>query len=412
MNKSTVLKIFIVIIIIVIIVIGILLSFLNINKENTQSENKEINEEQEDVTIEQQNNFVEVNEEGQFYNALHYINLYFSFIEDENNQAIKDTEYPKTMNANNEIQELEDAKFYAEKAYYKDFDYNHSLYIFEGKLEKDENYLSYVFGVILDYENSTYAVIRGNTVEEIKKITVEYNIEKNDNNKYEYYNAETNEIINSIFENFKLKVKQNLTEEGFNLLDNNYKTVRFENIDEYYNYINERKEIIENSIIVSYKNTTINEKEKYILLDEYNNYYIFFVTGPMEYTVMLDNYTIIDDETMNEYNSLDNYSKAHTNVDIFLKMINSKDYKHAYEKLEDTEKDRNLNSLYKFKEYIEKNFYEVNYLEVNYVGENDDGSYLVNTTIRNNISSAADSMNKNFIVKLNEGTDFVMSFEI
>ena len=75
-------------------------------------------------------------------------------------------------------------------------------------------------------------------------------------------------------------------------------------------------------------------------------------------------------------------------------------------------KNGNLDSLDKFREYIENNFYETNYLDVNYVEENDDGNYIVNTTLKNNISSAADSMEKNFVVKLNEGTDFVISFEI
>ena len=137
MKKSTILKIIIIFIISIIIVIGILLYFLNINKKSSKSENNEINKKQdEDVTIEQQNSFAEVNEEGKFYNTLHCINLYFGFIRDENSQAVRDVEYSKTVNANNEIQELEDAKFYPERAYYKDFDYNHSLYIFDGKLEK------------------------------------------------------------------------------------------------------------------------------------------------------------------------------------------------------------------------------------------------------------------------------------
>ena len=61
---------------------------------------------------------------------------------------------------------------------------------------------------------------------------------------------------------------------------------------------------------------------------------------------------------------------------------------------------------------IENNFYETNYLYVNYVEEIEDGRFLVNTTLKSDISSAADSMEKNFIVKLNEGTDFVISFEI
>lgn len=405
MNKSTILKIIIILIISAIIVIGILLYFLNINKKSSESENNEINKEQEEnVTIEQQNNFAEVSGEGQFFSALHYINLYFNFIKDENNQAVRNVEYSKTVNVNNEIQELEYSKFYAEKAYYKDFDYSHSLYIFEGKLEKNQNYSNFVCGVIFDYENSTYAIIRKNTVEEIEKMNVEYNIEKNENNQYEYYDVENDEIINSIFENFKSKVNQNLLEEGFNLLDNEYKNARFNNINEYSNLIEERKEKIKNSTVINYKNTTVDDKEKYIVVDQYNNYYIFYITGPMKYTMMLDNYTIIDEETMNEYNNLDNYSKAHTCTDIFINMINNKDYEKAYSKTE-------FNSINDFEDYINNNFYNNNILEVKSVEESDD-IYTVTAKIYSDSTSDAQIMDKILKVKLkeNNGIDFDIIF--
>lgn len=146
--------------------------------------------------------------------------------------------------------------------------------------------------------------------------------------------------------------------------------------------------------------------------NEYKDQYVIFVNKNELSKVRLDNYTILTENYIDDYNSLDNSSKSHTDVDIFLKMINSKDYRQAYEKLEETEKDSNLNSLDRFKDYIENNFYETNYLYVNYVEEIEDGRFLVNTTLKSDISSAADSMEKNFIVKLNEGTDFVISFEI
>lgn len=403
MKKSTILKIIIIFIISIIIVIGILLYFLNINKKSSKSENNEINKKQdEDVTIEQQNSFAEVNEEGKFYNTLHCINLYFGFIRDENSQAVRDVEYSKTVNANNEIQELEDAKFYPERAYYKDFDYNHSLYIFDGKLEKNQNYSNFVCGVILDYENSTYAIIRKNTVEEVEKMNIESNIEINENNQYEYYNVENDEVIDSTFENFKSKVNQNLLEEGFNLLDNEYKNARFNNINEYSNFIEGRKDKIKNSTIINYKNTTVDDKEKYLVVDQYNNYYVFYITGPMKYTMMLDNYTIIDDETMNEYNKLDNYSKAHTCVDIFINMINNKDYQKAYSKTE-------FESMNEFEDFINNNFYDNNILEVKSVEENDD-IYTVTTKIYSDSTSDAQIMDKVFKIKLKENNE--MDFNI
>lgn len=405
MNKSTVLKIIIIFIISLIIFVGIILYILNSHKDEKKDENNEINNEQEEsVIIEQQTNLTEIKEESQFYNALHYVNLYFNFIIDENNQAIMNVVYDKTTNVKNEINELGDSKFYAEKGYYKDLDNNHSVYIFEGVLEKNEDYSNFVCALLIDYENSTYAIIRKNTVEEIDKMNLKYNIDKNDNNQYDYYNVEDDEIIKSIFENFKLKVNQNLLEEGFNLLDNEYKSAKFNSVNEYINFINERKENIKNSIVINYKVITIDEKEKYIMSDQYNNYYIFYVTGPMKYTMMLDNYTVIDDETVNEYNKLDNYSKAHTCVDIFVNMINGKDYEKAYSKTE-------FNSLNEFEKYVKNNFYENNIIEVESV-EEDDNMYIVNSKIYSDSNSDAQTSNKIFKIQLKEtnGIDFVIMF--
>lgn len=407
MSKSFILKIMIIVVICIILIIGA--SLYMFGKKKEQNENLEIveeSQEEEDTLIRKQEQLTEIEGESQFYNGLHYIDLYLNYIEEENEEAIVETSYSDGSEKNNtsEINKLKDSKFYAQSGYYKDYDENHSIYVYQGKLEKNNKYLVCVFGVIFDYQNSTYAIIRKDSVEDIDKMSLDFNIENKNNNYYEYYNAEESEIIEKTYNDFKAKVDQNLIEEGYNTLDSEYKNAKFTDINSYKYYINKRKDKIINSNIKNYKLSIVENKSKYIIVDQYNNYYIFYITGPMEYTMMLDNYTIVDEETMNNYNNLDKYSKAHTCVDIFINMINNEDYENAYLKT-------NFDSLSEFEKYIKNNFYEENTLEIEYVKE-EDNMYIVKAKVYSDSNKKTDPVYKNFKVQLKEENGIEFKIEV
>lgn len=281
-------------------------------------------------------------------------------------------------------------------------------------LNVGQNNVNYEFyKVKMNYKDCVYNIERIDC-QDVEDINIKDNneIEENKTKNYTYCFKDDEEIAEYKYETLKYQLMYD-TDNFYNLLESEYKTKKFNNeINNYKRYVSDNIEKLKNSILLKYKVDENDDIIEYIMENEYKNQYIIFVNKNEISKVRLDNYTILTENYIEDYNSLDNSSKAHTNVDIFLKMINSKDYKQAYEKLEETEKNGNLDSLDKFREYIENNFYETNYLDVNYVEENDDGNYIVNTTLKNNISSAADSMEKNFVVKLNKGTDFVISFEI
>ena len=151
--------------------------------------------------------------------------------------------------------------------------------------------------------------------------------------------------------------------------------------------------------------------DKYIIKDNYNNYYVILEKGFLDYTIMLDNYTVLDNDYIQKYNSLDNKSKAHTNIDMFIKMINTKDYQHAYEKLDNTFRANNFGTIENFIEYIKNNFYDNNILTVDGVEQKND-VYILNVTLSSNTSSIAEEMKKSFVIKLGENTDFTMSFNV
>ena len=131
----------------------------------------------------------------------------------------------------------------------------------------------------------------------------------------------------------------------------------------------------------------------------------------MNYTVLLDTYTIDIPEFTEKYNKSNNSEKAGMNVQKILDSLNDKDYKYAYSKLDETFKQNNFKTLEEFTTYWNKNTYEHNTMTFdNYQNSGDLHIYTV--TIKDKDNEASPAITKNFIVKLTEGTDFVMSFNI
>ena len=114
-----------------------------------------------------------------------------------------------------------------------------------------------------------------------------------------------------------------------------------------------------------------------------------------------------------EYKKSSIDQKIQANVYIFLQMINTKDYSHAYELLDETFRNNNFDTLDKFKEYVNANFFDYNLNTTSNVDINNEGStYIYETKIRSGAGSAAETKNLTVIMQLKEGTDFVMSFSL
>lgn len=408
--KKMIKYLIIVLSILIVCTLVILLKMKNLNKENSQStySHKEASE----FEIKADNDLVIDTYDEEIMNIKNCIQKYIDYIDEEDYKAIfniLDSEYKQKSqinidNVNSKIEKIS-GKYVCKQIKKKELDINCSVFYVYGSLVLDNlrvnNDLNYT--VIIDYSNNTFSIINGINNEENSK-----NIEPNEYNEYEFNDYSEEDILREQFYNYKYTIL-NEAEDAFNMLDEEYRNKRFNNsITEFNNYINEHKDKIENSSFMEY--TEIDDN-KYVIEDNYSNQYVFFINDFYNYNVKLDVYTILEDYFTNKYNALDDSSKAHTNVDIFLKMINSKDYKQAYNKLDENFRNNNLGSVDNFENYIKENFFENNYLEVNEIEQKGE-YYVVKTTLMNNISSAADSMEKNFVVKLNEGTDFVISFEI
>ena len=136
-------------------------------------------------------------------------------------------------------------------------------------------------------------------------------------------------------------------------------------------------------------------------------YWIIKENAPRDYTIMLDTYTIDLPDFLEKYNSNEEEIKIGLNIQKIFDAINDKDYKYVYKKLDNVFKQNNFPTEESFATYAEKIFtgQSLTHDKCKKSGE----IYIYDVSIKqenNNI------LNKTFIMKLLEGTDFVFSFNI
>ena len=248
-------------------------------------------------------------------------------------------------------------------------------------------------------ENSIYVNnVEENNTEVIDKYNYNQYIQQNisDEKMAEIY-------FNDFLSNF-LRDPQN----AFNLLESEYKQKRFAEYNEFETLIRER---YSNQTIklARYQKIDYDNYTQYICEDEGGHYYIFNETSPMQYTVMLDIYTIDLPEFVEQYNSSTEDIKVQFNIQKFFEAINNEDYTYAYNKLDETYKNNNFPTQADFEKYIKTNFYSQN--KLGYTSYEKNGDLYIYKMVITNGEDSSQTIEKQFVVKLLEGTDFVMSFE-
>lgn len=266
--------------------------------------------------------------------------------------------------------------------------------------------------VKFDNKNNTYSIFLDDYVSKYnynknmdKK---DFNISKNEIIKNSYNNnikVDDSEVyvITQYFSDFRMKML-NDTEVAYRELDSDYAQKKFGDYSNFQNYINENKESITYAGINKYQVVENSDNKEYICIDENGKYYIFVESGIGKYTVVLDTYTIDLPEFLTKYNSSNERIKVGMNIQKVFDAINDKDYEFVYNKLDSSFKQNNFKTLSEFKDYAEKNFVgkQLKYDECQQQGS----IYVFNITI----TDGTNQTGKNVIMKLLDGTDFVMSF--
>ncbi len=261
-----------------------------------------------------------------------------------------------------------------------------------------------IFIIILGYLNKNKDINEDEKIQNYEEISIK---DRYECNEIQYVSMSIDDLILIYFDDYKTYMLEN-PEQAYNLLDKEYREKRFVNIDGYKAYIENNKEMISNNSLESYKISVDDEKSKYICLDQYGNYYIFTENAIMDYTVILDTYTVDLPEFTEKYSSSTEQQKVALNIDKFMQAINAKDYKYAYGCLADSFKNNYFKTQEEFENYAKENFYASNTVEYNeFDTQGDVYTYSVILTDK----ETGEQKTKTFIMQLGEGTEFKMSFD-
>lgn len=443
MSKSNLYKIIIIVVIIIIIIVALLLLLLNRNEyENetyvpapsvTYSE-----------TVEKLENY------NKFYSLEEMIKkycIYDSYGNSEGIYSVLDNAYCEANgitleNAVNKIERhnLSDYNLILEEAYI----YDDSLYpvfftksIIRNTEEKQELYLI----LKMDQANLTFSVIPinkevfdGYINNQGSKLATSP-IEKNNYNTQEDVTVSEKNVLDKYFDNYIYELMYR-PEEAYSRLNEEYRTAKFTDYNDFLNYINvHNSEIIQmdiksaktledfatedeyNEYMANYELKGINlykieEKEEYkqyVCIDDFGNYYIFRENGVNDYDILLDTYTIDLPEFLEQYNNSNRKDKVLYNVQKIMDALNSKDYRYVYNKMDETFRNNNYKTLEEFEQYIQNSIFEKNTVGYTNYAESGDIS-TVDLKLQDKTEREDGIYTMTIAMQLKEGTDFVMSF--
>lgn len=257
-------------------------------------------------------------------------------------------------------------------------------------------------------------------------------IEKNNSNILQRLIITNEKIAQDYFDLYCFNMKYDI-EEAYSRLDKEYAKIRFSTIQEFKEYVKAKTELsntgkfrnysefenMEEYIAYLSSNKHLELKEyqvkreeqgtRYICIDNYNNYYIFYEKAPLNYTVMLDTYTINLPEYVSKYKNAEEKEKVVLNIKRFFTGIDDKNYGYSYSVLSEEFKNNKYPTKNDFVNYVKENFFEKNQIEYKNV-EVEKGVYVYKIGISDASKNTSEEKIFNIIVKLNSEADFEISF--
>ncbi len=416
---------------IVLVIAGLLILKFNIKPEEEEKiepvENLDIGK-----TYENNSNGFQILDDGTiFYTITNTLNHYLLALNYQNKDIYN------FYNIQNEEQQKEIIlslldKQYGEqiKEYVDKVDYSYNLIPVDIRVKYGEKIITYLVEIYLEnmetmeLENKYYVIRTDNQsasfsiepileeVKDIDTIAVEDKQDRISSNDYNQYQIETisMERLIKIYMSQFVNMMVNHTELAYDkYLDQEYKKKRFGDVNQFKDYVNKNKEELKKLRATQYLLESDEKGKKYVVKDQYENVYEFNEKSTMSYTVRLDTYTILSDKFKETYHKAREQNKVMMNVDKWIQMLNARDYKNAYELLDETYR----NNTFGGEDVFEQKMREV--LPLHYSAEYKDFSKegdtcLLKVTLSDMTKETAESKTISIFMKLLEETDFVMSF--
>lgn len=431
-------KIFAIILTVLILIIIIAIAILNRSNEN--SENNLIKP-QNVGTVAETTEFIDVQDERRYFTVVNCINDYLSktninnsayYGRGENNEPILIVEEKEIKqmiydvlsqkyiqennidleNLNNFVNLMQEDTIFVPITIKQKFGENAIKYFVTGIIQDlNNNYIDDLNIIVnIDSINSTYSIepVIGENFENIENEDI--SIESNGNNKFKSPTITNEYVSTQLLIRFK-RLSLCKPEIAYNLLDEEYRNKRFQNLETFKEYINKNKEEISKLTTEKYLTNYDTDYTEYVCMDKYENVYIFEVKDISNINVKLDSYTLIPDEFKETYDSSNETYKVAMNIDKWVQMLNTRDYKNAYNVLDETFRNNNWGSEEAFEQYMREKFplhYDIEYT----TSSNENTTFIQQINLIDITEETQESISLNVIMQLKDNYDFVMSFEV
>lgn len=242
------------------------------------------------------------------------------------------------------------------------------------------------------------------------EINAKYLNTVNEANQFEFMDVSDQTMSIKYLLDYKEKALYNI-ELAYDLLDKEYREKRFGNINSYNEYIEKNKEKLQSATLQKYQFKRYNNYNQYVLIDQYNNYYIIRETAIMQYSIILDTYTIDLPEYVEKYNKSNEQQKTAYCINRFVQSVNDENYTFAYSLLASGFKNNYFKNQASFEDYIKQNSLQKQNVTFEQFS-NEGNVYYTYKVLLTNGDKDTKPVEKTFIVKLGEGTNFELSFNV
>lgn len=421
-NKKILFSIITLIILVIIILIIILIVRNNFLKDHIIDGEGNVLEVEESLGDTDKDAMVEkdrLKNEVYFFSIEQYINQYLDAISVKSGAEVLNylnVDYisENNLTIDNVLSNIEESyKFIATEIYETR---DKTLYSYIVKGVKDDNIFNdekyYIFD--LDLLNNTFSITplyqyNYTDINQIQPKEELKEIKSNNHNGFSFQRFTTDSIFKRYARVYINLLKNNLPK-AYEMLDEEYKKLRFSN--NYNNFVNYITQMNNNNKIDTEitEITKYNTNNEYLIKTQNDNRYIIKAEIPMDFTVQLDEYTIITDSFKQTYESASDIKKVSTNVDKIMKMINNYDYENLYNLLDETYKQTNFNNKNNFINYIQQHFYNSNIYEIQEIITEDE-KFTVEVKVYKESSIDSEYNFNNIIIILEKDTNFKFYFK-
>lgn len=445
MKELKKLKKIIIVVLIIIILILLLILKMNKNNQNTTIEEDVLsNEITEKVLEENDNGFKKIDDSSMFFAVLDSLNKYINVLDykinedntlEENPYEIKsendkkkvlfsmlDSDYKEENNITSEdniiigdnISEFSIIPIEM-KVKYGDRIQVYALHVYLENVDKKSLTQRY-FIVKIDNNNSTFSIKpldeEYEGIDEINENQKVESIDINDYNQCYVDNISDEALIKMYMEKYRY-MAVNYPEVVYNnYFDEEYRNARFKNVDNFISYVESIEDEISEVKVIKYSKNFYTDYNEYIIIDQYDNPYIFKENSIMNFTIKLDNYTIPTDTFKQTYLESEDEKKVQMNIDKFFQMINRRDYQTSYNCLADSFKNNYFNTEEKFEEYAKDRFFSYNKIKFNSYEKVGADLYTFEVEVSDLLEEDSEPIKINIIMKLEDDLNFKMSFDM